>query len=448
MPVLLAYGGFGLCVIGTVVWNLIVRPSSTTIAMQIRLLPILALALTVRLVAANLPGHDFDLSINKGWAQSAVQLGLAHSYHEQLNGNVLPNYPPLIITLYWLTGTLYQFASTLFHSLPADYNIVIRFPAIIADLVACVVIAIIVRKAGLPQGWTLAALVYALHPVVIHDTSVWGQTDSIYALWMLLALYALSSGRWFYVGLWTAGALLTKPQAAAILPVLLIVLVRHLPRSVWFFGGTVLGGALILPPFVAGGALDAVLAVYHRTIGGYYNGVSIGAYNFWAIFHRTARLSDDEIALGLISFRSAGLVLLAAATTLVLWRLRMSLIFPRNERQHLIGVLLAGALTTSAMFLFATEMHERYQFAYVLLALPVAAVSGAGAILYAATSCLIFVNFLAALGFGPVDIALFDRVPHLPKVAAVLQLVLFFLTVGMAPKLADVTNFRRNSRLS
>jgi Gpi18-like mannosyltransferase len=246
---------------------------------------------------------------------------------------------------------------------------------------------------------------------------------------MFLALFALSCGRWLAVGVWTACALLTKPQAAAMLPVLLVVLSRHLPRSAAFFGGALITGVAILAPFYVGGALDAVFAVYQRTVGGYYNGVSIGAHNFWAIFHRTARLSDDELALNLISFRSAGLMLLTVATLAILWRLKTSLIFPRTQREHLLGVLLAGALTTSAMFIFATEMHERYQFAYILLALPIAAVSRRGAMLYVATSALIFLNLLGSLAFGPVPAAIF------PKIVGVLQVVLFLLTVRIAPNL-------------
>jgi Gpi18-like mannosyltransferase len=441
----LAYTLFGLGILGTVAWNLIVRSPRATRDTQLRLMPILFLALTVRLIAAQSPGFEFDLSINKGWAQSAAQLGLARSYNEQLGGNVLPNYPPLMITLYWLAGTLYQFAiSPLFDSLRPDFNVVIRFPAIAADLAACVVVAMVARKAGARQKWTLAAWVYALHPVVIYDTGVWGQSDGIYAVLMLVALYAASRERWLMAGIWTACALLTKPQAAAMLPVLLVTGVRQLPRSAVFFGGALLAGISILLPFILGGSMDAVFAVYARTVGGYYRTVSIGAYNFWEIFHRTARNGDDGLALNLLTFRSAGLLLFASATMLVLWQLRAALVAPRDERQHLIGVLLAGALTTSAMFIFATEMHERYQFAYVLLALPVAVVSGTGAVLYAATCCLILLNLLGQFAFGAVDMALFRMVPALSKIIGVLQVVLFFITVHMAPKIADARGERNN----
>ena len=433
---LLAFALSALAIFATVAWNRFARAPPATTAMQLQLLPILFLGLVVRLIAAHSPGFDFDLNINRGWAQSAAQLGLARSYNEQLGGNVLPNYPPLMVILYWLTGLLYKFTlSPLFDPLLSNYNVVIRFPAIVADLTACVVVAVVTREAGASRRWALAALVYALHPVVIYDTGAWGQSDGVYALLMLLTLYALARERWLLVGIWTACAILTKPQVAAMFPVLLAMLVWRLPKSLSLFGGALVAAAAILLPFFAGGALDAVFAVYQHTVGGYYKAVSIGAYNFWGIFHRTSEHSDEDLALSLITFRSAGILMYAAASLLTLWQLRRSLFRPRDGRHRLLGIMLAGALTTSAMFIFATEMHERYQFAYVLLALPVAVMTRAGATLYAATSVLILLNLLGRFAFGAWDVALFAKVPAMPKIIAVSQVILFFVTVGAAPKL-------------
>src|SRR5262249_46126514 len=80
------------------------RFASPKTPFETMLVPVLLLALTVRLIAANSPGHGHDLPINMGWARSAVEFGLARSYVEQLDGNILPNYPPAIVTLYWLCG--------------------------------------------------------------------------------------------------------------------------------------------------------------------------------------------------------------------------------------------------------------------------------------------------------------------------------------------------------
>jgi Gpi18-like mannosyltransferase len=411
--VVLAYELFILGVLGVFIGNLAVHSKRETIVVQATMLPILLLALTVRLIAAHTPGHGLDLQINKGWAYSATQLGLARSYVEQLSGNLLPNYPPLIVTLFWLTGNLYKFSvSSTFDVLLPSWAIVIRFPAIFADLGTCAVLAQIVRTVGMTRMWAFPALVYALHPVALYDTSVWGQTDSIYTLWMLLALRAAYAERWSSVGVWTACALLAKPQAAAMLPVLIVLLFRHARSAIPCAAGAMVAASALLLPFAIGGVLSEVLAVYRHTVGGFYDTISIGAYNFWAIFHRTARQSDTALAFNLVSFRSVGLFLASLAVVHVLWRLRESLLHPRTPREHLLGILLSGALCTSALFIFATEMHERYQFAYIVLALPMAFGSIAGALLYGASSLLILLNLLGAMAFGMVDVALFRALPR------------------------------------
>jgi len=93
---------------------------------------------------------------------------------------------------------------------------------------------------------------------------------------------------------------------------------------------------------------------------------------------------------------------------------------------------------TSAMFIFATEMHERYQFAYIVLALPIAMFSVAGAALYAITSSLILPNLVGQMAFGPVDMALYRALPALPKVVSVMQVIVFLVSLQMAPKLVYV----------
>jgi Gpi18-like mannosyltransferase len=420
---------------------------------------VLCLALTVRLLAAQSPGHSFDMQVNIGWAYSATQLGFARSYVEQLNGNLLPNYPPPILMAFWLAGKLYALGvSSNIDPMSPSFSVAVRLPAIAADLATCLVLTRIARDTGAPRVGAWIALAYALHPVSIYNSSVWGQTDGIYALWMLLALHALARGRWAMVGVWTAFALLTKPQAVTLVPVVAVIVLKNARHVVPVAAGAAMGCAAILLPVVVGGALSAVIAVIGNIVGGYFNAatldlhnfwaafhrtanaISTDAYNFWAIFHRTARQSDTELAFGVIPFRTVGLLLAALATVTSLWRLRRSLLAPRTTPERQLAVLLGGALTVSAFFIFATAMHERYQFAFVVLALPVAMYSLGGALLYIATSGLMLLNVLGAMPFGSLDAAVFRAIPALPKVIGVLQVTIFCLTVAKAPQLVWVSD--------
>ncbi len=450
--VLLAYAIFLAGVSVLLLADIHLRLPRDVLLEHATLAAVLCLALTVRLLAAQSPGHSFDMHVNMGWAYSATQLGVARSYVEQLNGGLLPNYPPPILMAFWLAGKAYALGvSSNIDPMSPSFSIAVRLPAIAADLATCIVLTRIARDTGAPRVAAWIALIYALHPVSIYNSSVWGQTDGIYALWMLLALHAVAKGRWTMVGVWTACALLTKPQAVTLVPVVVVTLLKNARHAVAFAAGAAIACAAIVLPVVIGGALYAVLTVLGNIAGGYFgaasldlnnfwgafhrtaNAVSIDAYNFWAIFHRTARQSDTELALGVIPFRTAGLLLAVLATAASLWRLRTSLLAPRTLTERQLAVLLAGALTVSAFFIFATAMHERYQFAFVVLALPVAMYSLAGGLLYATTSALILLNVLGAMPFGSLDTALFKAIPALPKAIGVLQVVTFCLTVAQAP---------------
>jgi Gpi18-like mannosyltransferase len=457
--VLLAYAIFFAGVLVVLFRDIHLHPPRDVVLEHGTLAAVLCLALTVRLLAAQSPGHGFDMHVNIGWAYSATQLGFARSYVEQLNDNLLPNYPPPILMAFWLAGKVYALGvSGNIDPMSPSFSVAVRLPAIAADMATCIVLTRIARDTGAPRVGAWIALAYALHPVSIYNSSVWGQTDGIYALWMLLALHALARGRWAMVGVWTATALLTKPQAVTLVPVVAVIMLKNARHAVPFAAGAAIACAAILLPVVLGGALHAVVAVLGNIVSGYFNAanldlhnfwaafhrtanaVSTGAYNFWAIFHRTARQSDTELALGVIPFRTVGLLLAALATTLSLWRLRRSLLAPRSAPERQLAVLLAGALTVSAFFIFATAMHERYQFAFVVLALPVAMYSLAGGLLYATTSGLILLNVLGAMPFGSLDAAMFRAIPALPKAIGVLQVAIFCLTVAKAPQLVQVAD--------
>lgn len=426
---------FSLGVLLLMIWDITFDVPKETESRQITLLAILFLALVVRLAAAQKPGYGFDVSVNKGWARSAVSLGLAHSYTEQLDGNQLPSYPPLSITLFWLTGQFYKHAiSPDFDAKLPAYDIVIRFPALVADLAACLILALIAGRLGWRRGRILLPLAYALHPVVLYDTGVWGQTDGIYTLWMLLSLSDMSHRRWGRTGLWTACAILTKPQALPLLPVVLFVSLRHWRSASLFLGSVLLATLFILLPYLTGGVLKPIIAVYTQTMGGYFNGVTNGAYNFWTALYGTAGREDTGLVFGLISFRTVGLSLFVLAGFAVLLRMRRML-FSALPSQRMVGTLFTGALLASAFFLFTTEMHERYHFAYVLLALPIAALSPAGAFLYIGTSIMILLNIVAMLPFGHLDSALFREWAALPMFIGTAQVFLFALSIGWGPKL-------------
>ncbi|MDO8648672.1 MAG: glycosyltransferase family 39 protein [Candidatus Peregrinibacteria bacterium] len=395
---------------------------------------ILLLGLVIRFSLAPQEGYGFDVGVNKGWARSAVQLGLAQSYSEQVGGNMLPNYPPFSLLTFASAGWIYQtFLSPDFEMDHPTWQILIKLPAIIADLLTCLVLFAVVRRMKGKGMGLLAALLYALHPAVIFDSAVWGQTDAIFTLFITAGLWALGTERWRLAGILAMIAVLTKMQAVVFLPLFALVMAarpRILLESTFLACCTL---ALVLLPFALGGALLDVFNVYHSSVGHYAN-LSSGAYNmWWSLFGDAAwGKQDTDLFFGIMTYRRVGLVLFATALGATLWIFRKALWFPKKRRPQLEAVFYAGALIASGFFVLSSEMHERYLFPLMAVGLPLAFLSVRLAAIYTLQSLAFFFNLLAILPFVPFVKALFDEFPALDVFVASVQFFCLVLLLCFA----------------
>lgn len=385
---------------------------------------IIILGLVFRLFLAAEPGNEFDVSVNQGWARSAVELGLARSYVEQVNGNMLPNYPPFSLMIFAATGWLeYAFDPAFDNAIL--FRTVIKIPSILADLGTALLLFLLVTKLWGKRKGLLAMLVYTFHPAVLYDTAVWGQTDAIYTLFIVASLLAYLHNRMMLMGALLAFAFLSKMQTVFIFPLIVILLLIGNRKQ---FLHVFLGGAnvllLILLPFAFGGTLENALSVFADSVG-YYTVVSSAAYNiWWALLGDSAgTMNDTELLFGLLSYRSAGLLLFGsvslAALILLIKPLQM------KAKANASALFLAASLLAYGFFLFNTEMHERYLFPYIALALPVAFLSRKAACIYAGTSFLYFMNLLGWLPMGSVDRALYETFHSLDIMIATAHIILY-----------------------
>ena len=393
---------------------------------------VLALALAVRLPLAPHPGFEPDVAINKGWATSGARLGLARSYVEQVGDTMLPNYPPLGLAAFVAVGHVEERLP------PADargawpsFQVLIKLPAIAFDLATAVLLALVVGRLASPRAGLAAALLHALHPAVLYDSAVWGQVDSIFTFFSLASLSALALGRGALAPPLLALAVLAKPQGLILGPLVVFALLRR-PREL-FLGSllAVLVLAAGLAPFARDPAIRAaVLRVYTGSVD-FYPTLTCSAFNlWWALYGEAARTKPDhELLLGLASYRTVGLALFLGAYAAVLASLRAALWPPAGPRAAAAAFapLLAGGLVVCAFHLLATQMHERYLYAFVVLALPLAVVDRRGAWLYAGLSLGFLANLVWARPFGALDRALYGEFPELETLVSVALLALFTL---------------------
>jgi len=392
----------------------------------------------VRILLSPLEGYGFDVGANQGWAKSAVKLGLAKSYSQQVDGNMLPNYPPLSLMIFASTGHAYQaIVSPEYDAKRIENRVFIKFPSIVADIVTGILLFFIVaawkgRKAGY-----LSAAFYALNPAVVYDSAVWGQTDSVYTMFMVACIGAFAMQWNAATGALLALALLTKAQAIVIAPLIgFILLLRGWKAVLAAVAGFVPTFVLVLIPFIPDNGLHGVWNMYAQSIG-YYTSVSSNAYNFWwALLSDSANgVTDNQLVLGIMSYRNAGLILFGCAYAWLLWHVWKHRKDMQGSAQGIPHLFYAASIAAYAFFLFNTEMHERYLFPVMALGLPLAFLSRKTAAVYAGVSSLFFFNLLGVLPASPLDRAFYSSFPSLDVFFASFLTFLFFVLLGMRKQL-------------
>lgn len=258
----------------------------------------------------------------------------------------------------------------------------LKLPAVAGDLaLATLVLLAGWRWANRWRGVLAAGAVF-LNPVVIHNSSSWGQVDSIPTALGVACLLALLSLVWWLAGLLLAVALLTKMQALVFAPVaagaaLAFLAARRDARDS-SVGGAIrqlavalatacAGTAIILAPLARAGALGALVDVY-RGLGSQYPFLTIRALNLWWLATNgdlAARFElspPDDVAWALgVTPKSVGLGMLLVVAVVAL----TAIVRRRGDRAT---VVLAALTLAMAFFCLPTEIHERYGYPIVPLA--------------------------------------------------------------------------------
>jgi len=391
------------------------------------LLLILILGLTIRITLSPHPGYGSDIGVNGGWAQRTVEMGISEFYKTQGT-----DYLPVPIMMWAGAGHLYKFfVSPSYEILEPHYRIFIKIPAILTDLLTCLLLFFVVKKWKGKRSGLLAALIYALHPAVIYESAIWGQSDSIYTVFVVGLLLALVHKKAFLVGALTVLALLSKPQAVIFLPLILFALPLRMRYLVDVWNGVLSTALIVLFPLYMGGGLEKIINIYFNAIGA-YTSVSLNALNlWWALLGGAAGKSDTEMFLGIMTYRSFGILLFGTLYALTLYSLRKKIRGNLARRENGEALFTAAALIAFGFFMLTTEMHERYMFPFLALGLPFAFQGIRPALLYTGISFAFFLTLLRVLPFSFIDRALFQQFPSLDIFIATLQSVFLVILIKM-----------------
>jgi dolichyl-phosphate-mannose--protein O-mannosyl transferase/Gpi18-like mannosyltransferase len=426
-------------------------------------LPLLLLAgLGLRLLFIGSTGFATDVTTFVAWTLSLLDNGLPHFYAK----TGFADYPPGYFYILAIFGHLWA----PFRAMDPQYNllrIVVKLPAVLADLGVGWLIYTIGRRFAAPAIALGAAAVYLLNPATIMNSADWGQIDSVAGGFALLGAYlllksddaAFGTFSWAIPAAWVslAYSLLIKPQAAVLI-VLFIAFAyadparrreRIVATGVGIVAAFVFSILLVVPFHPTAnpiGALQWLLQRYEFGSSVYdYN--TVNAFNLWAI--RGAMWTKDNLLIGWGPFQLPqyvwGIALVVASLGLVVWR---------YLQERTAGAFMEScAIALLGFFILSTRMHERYSFDALLFCtacIPIARRYLWGTI---ALTVVLFANQIYALQFLTVvtnhtpNVDSRDLWGPLNAFYALIAVGTFFglgyLFLGSAPEAASAARFSK-----
>jgi Gpi18-like mannosyltransferase len=367
--------------------------SASAVGSGIAILLLVGLLLRLFLAYVLLPGSGFtsDIGTFTAWAVQLAQSGPGSFYATA----GFADYPPGYMYLLWIVGELGNILAPLAHNDPtAATAALVKIPPILCDIAIGYVLYRIVLswRAGRPDARRLAliaAAIYVFNPVTWYDSAIWGQTDSVGSLVLLLSVWALIRGNSEGAAVLATVAALIKPQFGVVaLPLVGIVLLRrHLfrpedqphnkvlvpqrirgwfeyERGAWRLVSSAVASLIVLLIIITPFSLGPFdfLQQMAKTAGG-YPWLSVNAYNPWAMIGSDGNQplafgggwSPDTVPLlGPIPGFAIGTLLLAVGFALGLARVAW-----RDNRRT---ILVVGLVLALGFFMLPTRVHERYMF--------------------------------------------------------------------------------------
>lgn len=346
-------------------------------------------ALAVRLPLLPTMGLQGDMEEFAGWIHGIVSGGLPNAYDQDLT------FPPVMAYVWALIGLHPAFALP-GAELDAGARIAMKLPATMADF--GIAAALVAWFRDRPPLAVVASAGTLLLPVTWYVSAWWGQYESIFVLWAVLALLAARGDRPHVAAALLAVSLLTKPQALPLLvPFAAWVLGRGGPRLLVSSAmvGLVVTAVAWLPFILANGPLNYLASVRaHQDET--FNVLSLRAWNPWWLIQSSLAgdrfVLDGNAVLGPVTFRHLGLISGACVAAFV---------FIGVLRRPTVERLVVGMVVASlGAFLVLTTMHERYAYpAVVLLGLQIA--DRRALVAWIALAVAVSLNLLAAAPATP-----------------------------------------------
>lgn len=341
---------------------------------------IILFALLLRIVLAPLAQHG-DVTQYFYWSKDIYTRGILGFYDRDIANALRPTYPPLtsyifyfnalihasVLKFFWALNNYPLFPSNLILWIESEkgWFFINKIPPILADIGLIYLLFHFAKKFDRKTALIPPAL-FAFLPPFFYSSSVWGQTDSIYALFLLSAFFALFSNMFLTSSVFYLVSLLTKPTAFfALFPFAAYWLIKStfLKFSIALLSTFIIVLALYLP-FHPQNLLPWMYNFIIHSLGGELNYLVANAFNFWALIFGFDNRPDKTPFLSVPIFILGNLIFLGISLICIL------AIVLKRKKIDIKNILLISSFNAFAAFMFLPRMHERYFYPTLLLLLP------------------------------------------------------------------------------
>lgn len=339
--------------------------------------------LTLRLFLSQW-GNRGDIEVFAEWGRRFWDLGARDFYFDDRWYFSFPTYPPfsslIFAAIYWMYEKRYLLAEIhnaikiipssfiIYFSeiVPLDpfmtrrgYYLLLKAPSIISDIAISLLIYKLALKVGMDvKKAVISFLLYLFSPVTVFLSSIWGQNDSLVALFGFLSFYLLHNGNISLALPSMMISLLIKPTWAVSLPVFFAGAIRKKFSFLQYLIGMVLSGLILVTvtiPFSGSNVYGFTKGIVANNILPSAKGLakaSISAFNFHSL------VFDIDKTLASVKFFGVGLDIYFLIFVLIInaGAVIYTLLGSRWE------ILLSAAVANLGAFVFLTNMLDRYFF--------------------------------------------------------------------------------------
>lgn len=304
-------------------------------------------------------GHGTDMNCFYRWSEMIFEDGIGNFYYL----DAFTDYPPGYMAILWVIAGIRQIFSI--ETASTMGRLLIKLVPVLSDLGAGFLLYTMAKKKFSEGSSLLLAAVYVLNPIVILDSSVWGQTDGVFTFFVLLTCYFCMEEKRIPAYFAFIVGVLIKPQTLIFAPILIWTIVEQVFMKDFnikkvlkdLAGGLAAIATMFLLALPFG--LEKVISQYIDTLGS-YEYCTINAYNFWALLGKNWAEQTDKFLF--LECRQWGMLAILAAVIL-------SAVIFFKLKEDKSKYFLSACVVVSTMFLFSVRMHERYLFPVVLLIL-------------------------------------------------------------------------------